>query len=121
MSVPNYHQVSTISAGLRCACPRCGRGKLYDGLLSVAAKCSECELDYGRFDSHDGPAFFIIVVWSAVVLPLAVWLEFALEPPIWVHMLIWVPVVLVGAIALMRPLKAWMIAQQYRHQVYDNV
>ena len=82
--------------------------------------CGECGLDLSRFASDDGAAFFIIVVYSAVIVPLALWVEFAFEPPIWVHLLIWIPVILGGAIALMRPFKAWLIAQHYKHNVGDH-
>ena len=27
---------SSLSAGLRCRCPRCGKGKLYNGFLALA-------------------------------------------------------------------------------------
>jgi uncharacterized protein (DUF983 family) len=110
-------RVSSLTAGWRCACPRCGEGKLYDGLLSVRERCAVCGLDFTGLTAEDGPAFFIIVGLSAIVLPLAVWFEFAVEPPLWLHIVIWIPVVVGGSVAVMRPLKAWIIAQQYRHRV----
>ncbi len=115
-----YPRLSTFQTALRCACPRCGQGALYDGLLSVRDKCDKCGLDYTRLDSNDGAAFFIIVGYSAVLIPLALWLELALTPPIWVHVVLWVPVVLGGSVLLQRPLKAWLMAQQYRHKAYDG-
>ena len=48
---------SSFSTGLRCACPRCGNGKLYDGLLRVAKQCTSCGLDYGKLNADDGAAF----------------------------------------------------------------
>lgn len=111
--------LSSIATGLRCACPRCGKGKLYDGLLTITDKCSACGLDYGDFNADDGAAFFIIVGYSALMIPLALWFEFGVQPPLWAH-LIWVPIIVVGAIALMRIVKAWLIAQQYRHGVTDT-
>ena len=107
--------VSTAAAGLRCACPRCGEGHLYQGLLALRDKCPACGLDYSKLGADDGPAFFIIVALSALVLPSAAATEMIFHPPIWVHMLLWPPVLTIGAIAMMRPLKAWMIAQHYRH------
>ncbi len=115
-----YPQLSSVTTGLSCACPRCGRGKLFNGLLETREACSECGLDFSRFDSQDGAAFFIIVVYSAVVIPLAIWLEFAVQPPFWVHVVVWVPVVIGGSIALLRPLKAWMLAQQFKHNVFSE-
>jgi uncharacterized protein (DUF983 family) len=38
------------------------------------------------------------------------------SPPIWVHMVVWGPVILGASIALLRPAKAIMIALQYKHQ-----
>ncbi len=114
----DYHpRLSSLATGLRCACPRCGQGKLYQGLLTVRDRCDNCGLDMSRFNADDGAAFFIIVGYSAVIVPLAVWVEFAFDPPIWIHMLIWFPLILGGAIALMRPFKAWLVAQHYKHNI----
>jgi uncharacterized protein (DUF983 family) len=115
-----YPRLSSVATGLRCACPRCGQGRLYRGLLAVRDTCDECGLDLSRLNTDDGAAFFIIVVCSAVIIPLAVWVEFAFGPPIWVHVLIWLPVIFGGAIALMRPFKAWLAAQHYKHNVDDH-
>ena len=115
-----YSRVSTVRAGLKSACPRCGEGALYTGILTVRDSCAACGLDYGRLSGEDGAAFFVIVGYSALVIPLAVWFEFALTPPIWLHAVIWIPVVIGGSILLLRPLKAWMIAQQYVHKAYPD-
>ena len=120
MTGSDYPPQSSLATGLRCACPRCGQGKLYGGLLTIAAKCSVCDLDLSRFNVDDGAAFFIIVGYSALIIPLALWLEFAVSPPIWLHLVIWGPVVIVGAIVLMRILKAWLVAQQFKHGVTDE-
>ena len=114
-----YPRQSSLKTGLRCACPRCGQGKLYTGLLTVSERCSVCDFDYGRLNTDDGAAFFIIVLYSALILPLAAWFQFAVEPPIWVHFMIWIPLIVVGAIVLMRPFKAWLVAQQFKHNVDD--
>ncbi|MHA1567358.1 MAG: DUF983 domain-containing protein [Alphaproteobacteria bacterium] len=115
-----YPQLSSFATGLACACPQCGQGKLYKGLLETREACDACGLDFSRLDSQDGAAFFIIVLYSAVVIPAALWLEFALEPPFWVHIVLWVPIVIGGSILLLRPLKAWMLAQQFKHNVFSE-
>jgi uncharacterized protein (DUF983 family) len=45
--------------------------------------------------------------------------ELAYEPPFWVHALLWVPFICIGALALLRPFKATLIAMQYRHRRED--
>ena len=49
-----------IRAGLKCCCPRCGEGKLFQGFLKLAPACDRCGLDYGFADPADGPAVAII-------------------------------------------------------------
>jgi uncharacterized protein (DUF983 family) len=113
-------RVSPVSAGLGCRCPRCGRGALFDGYLSVAERCSACGLDLRKADSGDGPAVFIIFILGFVIVPLALLFEAMVEPPLWLHMVIWPPLVLVGALALLRPMKGLLIALQYHHKASDS-
>ena len=100
---------------LKPACPRCGGGKLFDGLLSLREVCAHCGLDFTRLAVDDGAAFFIIVIVSAVILPLAVAAEFLLGPPVWVHFVLLPPTVIGGAVALLRPAKALLAAQHYKY------
>ncbi|HEY3916968.1 MAG TPA: DUF983 domain-containing protein [Stellaceae bacterium] len=108
--------VSVLGAALRCRCPRCGKGKLYDGLLAVAPRCSACGLDLAAQDAGDGPAAFVVLILGAIVVGLAILVEIEFAPPFWVHIVLWTPVVIGGAIALLRPFKAWLIAMQYRYR-----
>jgi uncharacterized protein (DUF983 family) len=55
-------------AGLTCACPRCGRGKLFQGFLTLRPRCDVCGLDYGFADAGDGPAVFIMFFAGFVVV-----------------------------------------------------
>lgn len=108
--------------GLRCRCPRCGNGPLFKGLLSVAESCEECGLDLSPHDSGDGPAVFVIFILGFLVVPLALWLEAVFTPPIWVHLIVWPPAIIVLAIVLLRPMKATLVAyhfQNLRHE-YDD-
>src|SRR5206468_4237956 len=107
---------SIAAAALRCRCPRCGRGRLFTGLLAVRPVCEACGLDLSAQDAGDGPAVFVILILGALVVGLAIWVEIVFAPPIWVQMLLWLPVTLGGAILMLRPLKAALIALQYRHR-----
>jgi uncharacterized protein (DUF983 family) len=109
-------ELSPVATGLRCRCPQCGRGKLFAGLLTVRERCEVCGLDLRAHDSGDGPAAFLILILGAIDVIGAIWVETAFEPPFWVHILIWPVVTLVGTIGLMRPMKATMMAIQFRHR-----
>lgn len=106
--------VSPTLAGLSCRCPRCGKGRLFEGFLTLRQRCEVCGLDYGFADPADGPAFFVLLVGCVPSLLFGVWLEVAFTPPIWVHAVVTLPIILVSCIAPLRPLKGWLIASQYR-------
>ena len=114
-----FPPVSVLTAALRCRCPRCGKGKLYNGLLSVAPRCAVCGLDLAAQDAGDGPAVFVVLILGALVVGLAILVEIKFAPPMWVHIVLWTPVVIGGSIVMLRPLKAWLIAMQYRHHLFD--
>ena len=84
----HYPRLSPFRAGLACKCPRCGRGPLYSGFLTVAERCSVCGLDLQEADSGDGPAVFIIFILGILVVPLALLFEAKVAPPMWLHVAI---------------------------------
>lgn len=110
----------TILRGLACKCPRCGKGKLLAGFLSVQPSCSECGLDYGFIDAGDGPAVFIILIAGFIVVFSALIVEVMYRPPFWVHALLWVPLILVTTLVPLRPMKSLLIALQYHHRAQEG-
>ena len=111
---------SVLSASLRGRCPRCGKGPLFRGYLSVSPSCSSCKLDFSRFEAGDGPAVFVILIVGAIVAGGALIVEVALQPPYWVHALIWGPALISLSLAFLRPLKAAMIVLQYKHRAEEG-
>jgi len=107
---------SPIKTGLLGLCPSCGKGKLFCGFLKVAPACSNCGLDFKFADSGDGPAFFVSIFGSFIVLGLALWTELNYEPPMWVHLVIFLPLTVVVCLGLLRPLKGLAVALQYRNK-----
>jgi uncharacterized protein (DUF983 family) len=110
---------SPFAAGLRSRCPACGRGALFTGFLTVRERCPACAADLSAQDSGDGPAAFIVLIVGAIVVALALVSEVRYEPPVWLHLVLWLPLTVVLVLALMRPFKAIMIALQYKHRPDD--
>lgn len=107
--------VSALRAGLLCRCPRCGRGRLYSGYLQVAEHCDVCNLELGKQEAGDGPAVFVVLIVGAVIVAMAMWVELVYQPPYWLHVVIWAPVILGACLAALRPAKAILIALHYKH------
>jgi uncharacterized protein (DUF983 family) len=115
-AITDLAAVSPLRAALACRCPQCGEGQLFSGLLSVRQACQVCGLDLSAQDAGDGPAVFAILFLGMFVVGLAALVELKFSPPLWVHLLLWTPLILIGAVAMLRPLKAGLIALQYRHR-----
>jgi len=102
-------------AGLRARCPRCGEGRLFEGFLKVSERCEACGLDFSAEDAGDGPAVFIMLIVGFIVVPPALLAEAWYTPPIWVHLMLWIPLSLALCLLMLRPFKATMFAVQYVH------
>lgn len=103
-------------AALACRCPRCGKAPLFAGALTVQDVCPVCGLDLRSHDTGDGAATLLIFVVGAIVVGMAFWVEFHLNPPLWVHAILWPLVTIPLTLALMRPFKAGLVALHYRHR-----
>jgi len=113
--VADYPPVSLIAAGLSCRCPRCGRGRLFRGFLTVEPRCVVCGLDLSPHDSGDGPAVFLVFILGALVVPIAIFTEIWFHPAMWVHMTVWPVLILALALGMLRPAKALFIAIHYKN------
>ena len=101
-------------------CPQCGGGKLFDGYLRLAPRCTHCGLDYAFIDAGDGPAVFVILFIGFIVVGLALFVEVSYGPPLWVHLLLWLPLTLALCLPLLRILKGLMIGLQYKNHAAEG-
>jgi len=111
--------VNPVVAGLLCRCPNCGEGPLFNGYLRVHDACEACGFDLRRADSGDGPVVFIVLVVGALVSFGALLVEVAYRPPIWVHLVLWLPLATILSLILLRPFKGVMIALQFHHRAAE--
>ena len=116
----NRPPVEPIAAGLKGRCPRCGEGRLFDGFLKIAPRCSVCDLDYSFADPADGPAIFVMLIVGFVIVGLALWVEVTMDPALWVHFLLWMPLTLVLCLPPLRLIKGVLITLQYANKAAEG-
>jgi uncharacterized protein (DUF983 family) len=109
-------RINAIRAGLLCRCPNCGKGRLFAGFLKVVERCAVCGFDFTRLNTGDGAAIFIMQIAGGLVVFTALFVEIAYHPPMWVHLAVFLPLVLILSLGLMRPGKGVMIALQMRNR-----
>jgi uncharacterized protein (DUF983 family) len=109
-----YPDISPLKTGLSGSCPRCGRGRLFDGYLTVAPRCNSCGLSYAFADGGDGAAWFVMLFVCIVGVGSILGVEVAYSPPFWVHALIAVPLLIILPMLLLRPVKGVLLCQQWK-------
>ena len=87
--------------------------------MTLREKCAECGLDFTKNDSADGPAVFLIFVLGFLLVPLALVLDLYASPPLWVHGVLWTAIALGMTFGALKPLKAFVIALQFKYRPGD--
>lgn len=107
-------------AALFGLCPECGEPTLFDGPVQFHDRCTGCGLDYGRYNVGDGPAAFLTLIIGALLIVLAISLDFAVNPPLWVHVLLWVPLTAASVVYGLRLAKGALIASEHQRQAAEG-
>lgn len=107
-------------AGWHGRCPECGEGKMFRSWLKLADRCDSCGLDFRFAAPDDGPAFFSQCFVAFPLTFLVLWLEIALDPPMWVHLVFSIPLMIVGCVLPLRPIKGWLVASQYVNKAQES-
>ena len=120
MSDNFYPDFSPAQTGLRGKCPRCARGRLFDGYLTVAQKCTNCGLSYSFADAGDGATWFVMLFACVVGVGSIFGLEAAYSPPIWVHAIVGLVLIVIVPLLMLRPVKGLLLAQQWKTNAQEG-
>ena len=93
---------------------------MFDGLVQFAPQCRSCGLRYDSFNVGDGPAAFLTLIIGAIVVILALIVEFQFSPPLWVHILLWVPITAGLTIGTLRIAKGMLLILEYQRNAHEG-
>lgn len=111
-----------IETGVKCLCPKCRQASIFPSALSfdVVDHCPQCRLKLSDNDSGDGPVVFILFILCFALVPLALVFEIWLAPPLWAHAVIWGATAIFLTLGTLKPLRAYIIALEYKHRPWDK-
>jgi uncharacterized protein (DUF983 family) len=92
---------------------------LFAGVAQFAPKCSACGLDFAAFNVGDGPAAFLTMVIGAFDVILALWLFFRFAVPVWLIILLLVPITFGLVLFGLRVTKAALLVTEYRRRAFE--
>lgn len=111
---------TSIRRGASNRCPVCGQGRVFAGFLRVAEECEVCHAPLGRLRADDAPPYIVIFLTGHLLFPPVFWIEKAYEPPMWLHMVVWLPLFAVICTLLLRPVKGAVVGWMMRLGFADH-
>lgn len=105
---------TSLRRGLAGRCPACGQGRIFKGYLTVVEECAVCHAPLGVLRADDAPPYIVIFLAGHLLLPPIFWIEKAYEPPMWLHMVVWLPLFAIVCTLLLRPVKGGVVAWMMR-------
>lgn len=103
-----------LARGLAMKCPRCAEAPLFDRYLKVTDRCRACGEEMFHHQADDYPAYLVIFIVGKLLFAAVLAVELTYHPPTWVHLSIWIPLVVAGVLALLQPVKGAVVALQWK-------
>lgn len=84
--------------------------------LDIVEACDVCNLPLARNDSGDGPAVFMVFILGFLLVPAALVFDAVFAPALWVHAVLWTAVALGICVFTLQPIKAYVVALQFKYR-----
>lgn len=93
---------------------------MFIGAVQFAPKCPSCELNYSAYNVGDGPAALLTMGIGAIIVIMALVIEFQFSPPLWVHALLWIPITTGLTIISLRVAKGALLTIEHKRNAHEG-
>jgi uncharacterized protein (DUF983 family) len=104
--------------GLRKSCPRCGKGRLFNGYLKIAPACPHCGLDFSGHQADDAPPYVTALVVGHVGVPLTLAAKQVFDPPLGLQFALALPALAAAAFWFLPISKGGLIGLQWANRMH---
>jgi uncharacterized protein (DUF983 family) len=116
--LPERNVLKAVSRGARLCCPNCGERKLFTSYLKVAEHCPACGEALHHHRADDAPPYFTMFIVGHIILSLLMTVELTYAPPVWLHLVIWLPLTAGLCLALLPSVKGIIVAVQWAQRMH---
>jgi uncharacterized protein (DUF983 family) len=109
-----------LGRGILGRCPACGRTHLFAGFLRIVRECVSCHAPLGSAHADDAPPYFVILITGHIVIPAMLIMQKLGDPTNLELTAIFVPLTLILAIGLLRPVKGGVLAVLITMRMLDE-
>ena len=113
MLQPERSRRAAMWRGARGRCPACGDKSLFAKYLKVRETCPSCGLHLAGHQADDAPPYFTIFIVGHIIVPVALLVERAYTPPLYVHFLIFTVLSIVVAMTSLPIVKGAVVGLQW--------
>lgn len=110
--------VRSMWRGTLGRCPHCGEGKLFGRFLKVEPECSACGEVYSHHRADDAPPYFTMMLSGHILVPIMLWIQMSYDLPLWVHLTVWLPLIGIGTVVMLQPVKGAIVAFQWAMRMH---
>lgn len=112
-ALPPRDITKSMLRGAAQCCPACGHGRLFNDYLKVNDTCPSCgeELHHQRAD--DAPPYFTMLITGHLIVGALMTVETLYAPPLWLHAIVWGPLVVIMSLLLLPRIKGALIGMQW--------
>ena len=104
--------------GFKGQCPDCGKGRLFSSFVKVVDHCDQCGETMHHHRADDLPAYLVAVIVGHIVVGAFMGVEATSTLSTWQHIAIWIPLTVVSALALLRPIKGAVVGLQWANYMH---
>ncbi|HEV7252653.1 MAG TPA: DUF983 domain-containing protein [Mesorhizobium sp.] len=99
--------------GVLCRCPNCGEGRLFRSFVKTVDACEHCGEVIEHHRADDLPAYLVVFIVGHVVVGAFMGIETSAQWSLGTHLAVWLPLTIVMALALLRPVKGATVGLQW--------
>lgn len=107
-----------IIKGVKCRCPNCGEGKMFNKWLKVTPNCSHCGEELYHERAQDFPPYITITIVGHIVVTLLLIVEANIELSMNTHLMIWIPLAFALSLLMMQPVKGGVVGMQWALRMF---
>ncbi|EFL90185.1 DUF983 domain-containing protein [Ahrensia sp. R2A130] len=117
-TLPDRSKSQAVMRGLKCTCPNCAEGKLFDKWLKVTPECSVCGEQLHHERAQDFPPYITIMIVGHVIVTLLMMVEANFVWSLTTHLLVWIPLSTAMTLAIMQPVKGGVVGFQWAVRMF---
>lgn len=104
---------TAMKRGMLGRCPNCGEGRLFRSYVKTVDSCAHCGEVIHHHRADDFPAYLVVLIVGHIVVGAFMTVETMVDLPLGAQLAIWIPMTIVLALALLRPVKGAIVGLQW--------